>query len=374
MEPARGLAKDTVQKTSQITHNREKVRAVLSVVIPARFRKDDKAEKIRGALREARFCYRARIAAAEAGGGGGGVAAAAGGEDEWFPKRGYLHGTLEDIASTVQLINQATRDLDMHVKEATAVIRAAAKNVPAANARAIARVLKQNEGEQTSQMAMAILLNAFVFQEVPSSIDFGDKEVAPTQKNRNADGHVSIPKTVRAWRAILDINYYPIFAMAIGIIEEVSKTAAPGVVDVVAGGADGIVRLVTGAQDVASSVFQSLIADQKILAAFYTRPETAVMIAEVVYPSGPDECGRATIADFACGTGILLHAVYRRLGQAYEAAGMPLPAPAASAPAAGRREDGRIERKEGGGRKRPLPPPRRRGPAARGGWCPAIAT
>lgn len=360
VEPAHGLADDTVRKTSQIAANGESVRAAISVVIPAKFRSSNKAEKIREGIRAATFRYRARIAAA-----------AKGGDDEWFPSRGFLHGTLEDIASTVQLINSATRDLDIHVKDATAVIRAAARNVPASNARAIARVLRQKECDQTSQMAMAILLNAFVFQEVLSSLDFGDRTILPTQKNYNGDGHVSIPKTARAWRQILRINYYPIFAMAIGIIEEVSKTAAPGVVDAVARGADEIVRLMTGAQDVASSVFQSLIADQKILAAFYTRPETAVMIAEVVYPDDPDECARTTIADFACGSGILLHAVYRRLGQAYEAASGSGRGTAAASAALG---PSSAKLTEGGGAEPKVLPTLRRPRRPRGAWCRVTAT
>ena len=343
VEPARGLQGDAVRKTSEITANGERVRAVISAVIPDRFRAEDSAENIREGLRSSKFSYKTRMAADDEDA-----------DDEEFPTSGFLVGSLEDIATTVQLINAATRDLDKHVREAAAVIRGAAEGVPAPRARAIARLLRQEEGSQTTQMAMAILLNAFIFQEVLSSIDFGYRTVSPTEHNRNGDGHVSISKTARAWRRILDINYYPIFAMAIKIIEEVPKNAAHLVVDVVAEGADGIVRLVAGAQDVASSVFQSLIADQKILAAFYTRPETAVMIAETVYPPDPDECGRATIADFACGTGILLHAVYRRLGQAYEAAAPAAPA----APANGGNPTGGGG-VDGNGRNSPPSPARR---------------
>lgn len=304
IDPARGLERDTVAKSSQLTAEMEPVRAVISVVIPQKFRERAPAATIRERLRSAVFKYRARIEGA--------------GGSEWFPRDGFLDGTLADIAVTAQTINMATRDLDKRVAEVTEVIRAAAANVPAANAAAIAGILHQKAGEQTNQMAMAILLNAFVFQEVLSGIDFGDRRVPPTEENRNGDGHVSIRKTACTWRAILGINYYPIFAMATKIIQSVSKTSAAAVVDVVAGGADGIARLVAGAQDVTSSVFQSLIADQKILAAFYTRPETAAMIAEIVCPEDPDDCARTTVADFACGTGILLHAVYRRLGQSYE--------------------------------------------------------
>ena len=304
IDPARGLERDTVAKSSQITAEMEPVRAVISVVIPQQFRERAPAAAIRERLRSAVFKYRARIEGTDGG--------------EWFPKDGFLTGTLADIAVTAQTINAATRDLDRRVAEVTEVIKAAAANVPEANAEAIAGILHQKAGDQTNQMAMAILLNAFVFQEVLSGIDFGDRGVPPTEENRNGDGHVSIRKTVSTWRAILGINYYPIFAMATKIIQSVTKTSAAAVIDVVASGADGIARLVAGAQDVTSSVFQSLIADQKILAAFYTRPETAAMIAEIVCPEDPDDCARATVADFACGTGILLHAVYRRLGQAYE--------------------------------------------------------
>ena len=68
VEPARGLEADTVLRTSQMTTNEESIRAAISVVIPAKFRVNDKAEKIRIGLRTARFRYRARISV---GGGGG---------------------------------------------------------------------------------------------------------------------------------------------------------------------------------------------------------------------------------------------------------------------------------------------------------------
>lgn len=74
VEPARGLEADTVLRTSQTTTNEESVRAAISVVIPAKFRINDTAEKIRSGLRTARFRYRARISAA----GGGGPAGTSG--------------------------------------------------------------------------------------------------------------------------------------------------------------------------------------------------------------------------------------------------------------------------------------------------------
>ena len=54
-EPARRLAADAVQKTSQIAANCKGIRAAVSVAIPAKFRSGDRAESIRAGIRSARF-------------------------------------------------------------------------------------------------------------------------------------------------------------------------------------------------------------------------------------------------------------------------------------------------------------------------------
>ena len=67
-------------------------------------------------------------------------------------------------------------------------------------------------------------------------------------------------------------------------------------------------------------MFQRLIADRKFLATFYTRPESAALLANLAIPddgnwADPERLKDFRIADYACGTGTLIHAAYRRLNQ-----------------------------------------------------------
>ena len=73
-------------------------------------------------------------------------------------------------------------------------------------------------------------------------------------------------------------------------------------------------------------MFQRLIADRKFLATFYTRPESAALLAHLAIPDdgGWGDAERVKnyrMADYACGTGTLIHAAYRRLNQLHWLAG-----------------------------------------------------
>ena len=94
--------------------------------------------------------------------------------------------------------------------------------------------------------------------------------------------------------------------------------------------ADALIALgVSQSGDLAGAVFQQLIADRKFLATFYTRPESATLLAHLAMPDAPDDdqwkdprrVRNFRIADYACGTGALIHAAYRRLNQLHWLAG-----------------------------------------------------
>lgn len=87
----------------------------------------------------------------------------------------------------------------------------------------------------------------------------------------------------------------------------------------------------TRSHDLTGAVFQKLIADRKFLAAYYTTPSSAALLAGLAIrpDSTPNNAswadaqtlGFARIADFSCGTGTLLSAAYTRIGQLHELAG-----------------------------------------------------
>ena len=85
---------------------------------------------------------------------------------------------------------------------------------------------------------------------------------------------------------------------------------------------------VDNAHDLTGRIFQRLIADRKYLATFYTLPASAALLARLAvarmrgvdWPD-PEAIGRLRVADFACGTGALLSAVYEQIAARYERTG-----------------------------------------------------
>ena len=85
---------------------------------------------------------------------------------------------------------------------------------------------------------------------------------------------------------------------------------------------------VDNAHDLTGRVFQRLIADRKYLATFYTLPASAALLARLAVAklrgvdwSSAEAIGNLRVADFACGTGALLSAVYEQLAARHERAG-----------------------------------------------------
>ena len=77
--------------------------------------------------------------------------------------------------------------------------------------------------------------------------------------------------------------------------------------------------------DLTGRIFQSLIADRKYLATFYTLPASAALLARLAVDkmrgvdwSNAEALGDLRIADFACGTGALLAAVYEQFATRHE--------------------------------------------------------
>ena len=127
-----------------------------------------------------------------------------------------------------------------------------------------------------------------------------------------------------AWESILDVNYFPIFGPAKEILANLPDDKAS---DIIGGlhAANSRMRAMglNNSPDLHGQVFQRLIADRKKLAAFYTKPAAATLLAAVTVPdrwNDEKSVKDVRIADFACGTGTLLLAAYRRISANYEAA------------------------------------------------------
>ncbi len=250
-----------------------------------------------------------------------------------WPARGWLTGGIDDLASFIEQtalserrIAQGMRILEVGVREAAGRLREDLWNSPMVLLR-IADSLHQQPGEQTVRMAMAILTNALTFHTTIAEAH----GVASLEELRGAYdlGRLLKSEVLRAWRHILrEINYWPIFRIAMDILKVIPDGYAWVMLERLAGVAGALRGLgVTATHDLSGQMFGRLIADRKFLATFYTLPASAVLLAELAAArlevdwSDPEAFTELRVADLACGTGALLAAAYRSIAARHRRAG-----------------------------------------------------
>ncbi len=242
------------------------------------------------------------------------------GNDRW-PTSGWLEGSVNDLAQLIEIVSVSERvvaasleTLEQGIVAASGRLQQATRDWPQIRQK-IADYLHQEEGEQTSRMAMAIVANAITFHTIIA----GTHNVQTVDELRTSNGILPKGVVLREWERILrDINYWPIFhiarqimlavpdGLASQILNELSKVSS----ELAASG-------VTRSHDLSGRMFQRLIADRKFLATFYTLPVSATLLAELAVAkfnlnwSDPEAITRLRIGDLASGTGTLLAAAYR---------------------------------------------------------------
>ena len=249
-----------------------------------------------------------------------------------FPESGWLEGSVTDLADLVRLVSVPQKEVD---EAAAALERGIERAANALNdmaklrpniAPAIARLLGMSDVPQTRRMACAIIANALVFHQRIAGMHQGIKPLrlvcGPGVANPQDE-------TLAAWAEILKINYWPIFAIATDILEQISSDTAAPILRVLYPTAQQINATgVDNAHDLTGRIFQRLIADRKYLATFYTLPASAALLARLAVAkmegvdwSDAESIGNLRIGDFACGTGALLSAVYEQIASRHERAG-----------------------------------------------------
>ncbi len=241
-----------------------------------------------------------------------------------FPKSGFIRGNIRDLAAFVDYaatpedaVQRAVMILEEGVQDAAAILRQAADQNEDTQV-AIVGHLKQSYDDQTLRMAATIMINALVFQQNLA----GQHGVRNLTQVASADGVLTQANVLEEWQKILGVNYWSIFNIASELLRSINPpNMAVEALRVMSRTAERLVGLgVSQSHDLAGTVFQRLIADRKFLATFYTRPESATLLAHLAIPddgdwNDPERVKDFRIADYACGTGTLIHAAYRRLNQ-----------------------------------------------------------
>ena len=249
-----------------------------------------------------------------------------------WPATGWIAGNIDDLTSCIEnvamserLLAEGTRILEQSIGEAANKLRESA----GANAlETMADSLHQEDGEQTSRMAMAIVANALVFHTAiveAHEIDTIDQLRIPGRND------VSKSRLLACWQHILDnINYYPIFRIASDLLLPIPNGTANAVLNRLAQASSDLAGLgATTLHDLSGRMFQRLIADRKFLATFYTLPTSAALLGELAVArldsrtdwSDAEALTRLQVADLACGTGALLSAAYRALAARFRRTG-----------------------------------------------------
>ncbi len=249
-----------------------------------------------------------------------------------FPESGWLEGRCEDVADMIRLssvpqraIDEASDYLEMGIETAASRLNEISELRPKV-ANEIANLLGLSNVHQTRRMACAILANAMVFHDRVADMHPGIKNL-----NSVCGPEITNPQSqiLDTWRQILQINYWPIFAIARDILSRMSHGDAARILRVLHATAGDVSSSGANvAHDLTGRIFQRLIADRKYLATFYTLPASAALLARLAVSkmkdvdwSDADAIGKLRIGDFACGTGALLAAVYEQIATRHENAG-----------------------------------------------------
>ena len=253
-----------------------------------------------------------------------------------FPANGWLTGGIHDLSLLLQsasvppsVIDEAATEFEKGIKQAAEHLKVISEMSPAA-VETIAAELRQQDSTQTRRMAMAILINAFIFHGYLARSHGALREVRTLAELQfSVKPGLQIPDILEDWETILSVNYWPIFDIAGRILRVIPNLQENQFIRRLVRTAgrllgNGSMR----SHDLTGTVFQRLIADRKFLAAFYTRPASAALLVglavteDTLLPGGdwsnPNALASLRIGDFACGTGTLLSTVYQRISQLHE--------------------------------------------------------
>ena len=254
------------------------------------------------------------------------------GQHSRFPISGWLDGGIEDLADLIRLVSVPQKEVDQAADSLQAGIESAAVVLDAISerhmhiVRAIADLLGMRNVPQTRRMACAIIANALVFHERIAGMHEGVKPLnlvcGPTVANPQSE-------TLATWDQILKINYFPIFAIARDLLQQLPSGQARQLLDNLRDTAQQVDAAgIDNAHNLTGRIFQRLISDRKYLATFYTRPASAALLARLAVAklegvdwSDGDRVAKLRVGDFACGTGALLSAAYEQIAARHERAG-----------------------------------------------------
>ena len=239
-----------------------------------------------------------------------------------------LSGTAIELGNSVERTTPPGGDLDEAVDTLDDGVRRAGSRLyssPGTMGR-VSKIFGADPGDEAANMAALVIINAMVFQERLASNEVAFQPVSAAIR----DGRLSRMTLLQLWEHILSIDYYPIFSMARDVVRELSEVEATEVLGECARTAATLLGMgAVGRHDLAGRIFNRLISERKLLAAFYTSIPASTLLAGLALSpdrwshvdwSDSEAISKLRVVDPACGTGTLLMAAYRQIVQNHSVA------------------------------------------------------
>ena len=244
-----------------------------------------------------------------------------------------LSGTVAELGNAVTRATPPSGDLE----ETVNILDEGARRAGAMLYRSrgtlarVAKVFRSPPGDEVAHMAALVIINAMLFQDRLAR----EQEMFRPVIAARQGGAYSSSVLLQLWEAILEVDYYPIFIMAKDVVEELSSVEGPGILEECARTTELLADMgAVGRHDLAGMIFNRLITDRKLLAAYYTSiPASTILAGLALSPdkwpnvdwTNVEDLEEMSVVDPACGTGTLLMAAYRQIFQNYAASDVPTP-------------------------------------------------
>ena len=217
-------------------------------------------------------------------------------------------------------------ELDSGVQESSAILNAIVESnaqLKSELAKLLRQTLPDKDMTQGLAIAATVVINAMLIQQMLAA-NYSNVLSLAQMKDR---GSLHLAGLVQQWQEISKINSWPIYSMAVRVLEAIQdRCAAAKFIHRLFETAQNLINLgIADTHDLCGVVFQRFMTERKHLASFYTRPESASLLAHLAVPdldwSDSKVYRNFKFADYACGTGALIHGVYRRISHLHEFAG-----------------------------------------------------
>ena len=238
-----------------------------------------------------------------------------------------LSGAAIELGNSVERTTPPAGDLDEAVDVLDEGARRAGSRLYASPGTLgrVSKIFGAAPGDEAANMAALVIINAMVFQERLASNEMAFQPVNVAMR----DGRFSRMALLQVWEHILSIDYYPIFSMARDVVRKLSEVEATEVLGECARTSAALLGMgAVGRHDLAGRIFNRLISERKLLAAFYTSIPASTLLAGLALSSDrwshvdwttADGISQLRVVDPACGTGTLLMAAYRQIVQNHSA-------------------------------------------------------